>query len=234
METTSIKYRFKFSDKPQEEIELDLSTRALEISDTKSGDFPDWVKLDFHKCPHCPLDINTHPRCPLSAKLVKIVELFERVFSYDEIDVEVETQDRLICQRTTAQRGLSPLMGLVVATSGCPYTSFFKPMAHFHLPFATEEETLFRATSTYLMAQYFIGKDGGQPDYNLKGLKKVYDDIRIVNTSIAERLRAASQADASTNAIILLDMFARAAPYIIEEHLEEFRYLFDHFLSTTR
>ncbi|MCW9015646.1 MAG: hypothetical protein OQJ89_01645, partial [Kangiellaceae bacterium] len=65
------------------------------------------------------------------------------------------------------------------------------------------------------------------------GLKKIYDDIRIVNTSIAERLRAASKADASTNAIILLDMFAKAAPYIIEEHLEEFRYLFEHFLSTT-
>ncbi|WP_196139280.1 hypothetical protein [Aliikangiella sp. G2MR2-5] len=227
----SIKYRFKFSDNTEEEIELKLSSQDLHLTNELPDQLPEWTKLDYHQCSHCPLNKEENPDCPLSTNLIKIVQLFERVVSYDEIDVEVITPERTISQRTTAQRGLSPIMGLVVATSGCPYTSFFKPMAHFHLPFAGEEETLFRAVSTYLIAQYFIAKDGGTPDLELEGLKKIYDDIRKVNKSIAERLRAASQADASTNAIILLDMFAKAAPYIIEESLEEFRYLFEPYFS---
>jgi hypothetical protein len=31
-----------------------------------------------------------------------------------------------------------------------------KPMARFHLPLASEEETIYRATTMYLLAQYFL------------------------------------------------------------------------------
>jgi hypothetical protein len=45
-----------------------------------------------------------------------------------------------------------------VATSGCRYTAYFKPMARFHLPFANEEETAYRAISMYLLSQRFLNE----------------------------------------------------------------------------
>ena len=34
--------------------------------------------------------------------------------------------------------------GLIMATAGCPWTDRLRPMARFHLPFATEAETVYR------------------------------------------------------------------------------------------
>ena len=37
-----------------------------------------------------------------------------------------------------------------MALSGCPVLEQLKPMARFHLPFASVEETIYRAASMYL------------------------------------------------------------------------------------
>lgn len=163
--------------------------------------------------------------------LVDIVKRFDHILSYDEISMEVIMDERCISRRTTAQRGLSSLMGIVIASSGCPHTVFFKPMVRFHLPLASEEETLYRATSMYLLAQYFLQKEGKKADFELHGLEQIYNNIHLLNTAIAERLRAASKTDSSVNAIIMLDMYAKAMPYAIEESLEEIRYLFTPYLT---
>ncbi len=231
MESITIKYCFKFADDTQEVFHLDLDPQNYELVGNVPDNLPHWTSLDFHQCPNCPLSSSTHPNCLLTLHLVNIVRLFDRILSYDEIHVEVITEERCISQRTTAQRGISSLMGIVIATSGCPHTVFFKPMARFHLPFASEEETLYRATSMYLLAQYFLQREGKKGDFELQGLKQIYDNMQLVNTAIAVRLRAASKTDASVNAIIMLDMYAKAIPYVIEESLEEIRYLFTPYLT---
>jgi hypothetical protein len=139
------------------------------------------------------------------------------------------TAERFITQETTVQRGMSSLMGLVMATSGCPHMAFFKPMARFHLPFASAEETVYRATSMYLLAQYFLHKEGHPTDLDLTGLREIYNNIEIVNVAVAKRLRTATEADSAINAIILLDIYTKAIPVVIEESLEEIRYLFAPF-----
>jgi len=124
-------------------------------------------------------------------------------------------------------------MGFVIAVSGCPHTAFFKSMARFNLPLSTKEETVYRATSTYLLAQYFLKKMEQKADLELDGLKQIYQNIMVINTSVAERLRAASKTDSSINAIILLNVYANAIPFVIEESLEEISYLFKPYLSET-
>jgi hypothetical protein len=124
-------------------------------------------------------------------------------------------------------------MGLVMATSGCPHMAFFKPMARFHLPFSSSEETIYRATSMYLLAQYFLKKQGKHADLDLAGLREIYKNIEIVNVAVAKRLRAATEADSAVNAIILLDIYTKAVPVIIEESLEEIRYLFAPYFKKT-
>jgi len=185
----------------------------------------------LHQCSHCPLTVDTHPHCPLAASLVNIVGPFDRILSCDEVHVEVTSEERLSSQDTTAQIGISSVMGLVIATSGCPHAAFFRPMARFHLPLAGKEETIYRATSMYLVAQYFLKQDGKNADIELEGLTKIYHNIHIVNKSTAKRLRASSERDSAVNAIVLLDMYALILPHVIKKSLEEIRYLFGPFLN---
>ncbi len=231
MQTIAIKYCFRLADDVQEVINLELDAHNLELVVNAPLTMPEWTSLDFHKCPNCSFSPSTHPNCPLSVHLVNIVSCFNSILSYDEIHMEVITAERTISQHTTAQRGLSSLMGLVIAASGCPHTAFFRPMARFHLPLASEEETLYRAISMYLLAQYFLQQEGIAVDFELEGLRQIYMNVQVVNTAIAQRLRAACETDSSANALILLDMYAKAVPCVIEESLEEIRYLFAPYLG---
>ena len=51
-------------------------------------------------------------------------------------------------------------------------------------------------------------KSGEEPDWDLKKLDKIYDNIRQVNKSFTERLRNIQAQDATLNALINLDCFA--------------------------
>jgi hypothetical protein len=226
MENVRIKYCFTLPDGSQEAFDLQLDAQRLDLLGNTPEVFPSWTNLDFHQCPHCPLVIDTHPHCPLAANLVHIVEPFDRLLSYERVHVDVVTESRSISQDTAAEEGIGSLMGLVIPTSGCPKTAFFKPMARFHLPFASPAETIFRVASTYLLGQFFRRKEGRDADLELKGLRKIYDDIQVVNASVAARLRSATEKDSSLNAIVLLDMYAKTLSHAIEQSLEEIRYLF--------
>ena len=231
MEAISIIYKFKLPIGIEECFKLDIHPEKIELIKEATDSAPDWAALDFKQCTNCTLDSQTHRFCPLALRLAPIVERFQNIISYEELDVEIVMEHRRTFHRTSAQRGLSSLMGLVMATSGCPHTVFFKPMARFHLPLASEEETIYRAASMYLLAQYFHKKSGGDPDFQLRGLKQIYMNLQKVNRSVAERLRAAAKTDSSVNAVIMLDMYAKAVPYVIEESIEEIQYLFKAYME---
>ena len=230
MGTKVIRYRFRMPDNSSEEFKLELNPLNLELKVNIPEYLPSWTKLDFHQCPNGPLDVLTHPHGPLAANLVNVVQRFDGLISYDNVVVDVITEERWIILHTTVQKGISSMMGLVIATCGCPHTAFFKPMARFHLPLASEEETIFRATSMYLLAQYYLKKECRIVDFEFEGLTKIYNNIQILNVAIAERLRAATVTDSSINAIVLLDSYAQALPLAIEKSLAEIRHLFSSFL----
>jgi hypothetical protein len=230
METIHFQYIFRFPDDRQEIFDLYLDSHTLDIIRSTSEELPPWTILDSHQCPNCVLTIQTHKNCPVAAHLVKIVLACTNVLSYDDVLVDIITPERVIYKGTTAQKGISSLMGLVMATSGCPHMSFLKPMARFHLPFASAEETIYRATSMYLLAQYFLQKHGEEADLELKGLSEIYQNIQIINKAMAERLRAITDKDSAMNALVLLDIFAKTLPFAIEESLEDLRYLFTPYL----
>ena len=230
MKSLNFRYIFRFPDDRQEIFDLRLDTQTLDIVGVTTEELPSWTNLDFHQCPNCQLTIQNHLNCPVAVHLVKLVAIFKSVVSYDEIQVDIITPDRMVFKDTTAQKGISSLMGLTMATSGCPHLSYLKPMARFHLPLASTEETVYRATSMYLLSQYFIRKQGREADLELKGLVEIYRNIEIINEAIANRLRAISDKDSAINALILLDIYAKTLPYAIEDSLEEIRHLFTSYL----
>jgi hypothetical protein len=234
MKDITVQYRFKLANQSDEVFDINIDAQTLSIKNNIPDSLPDWTKLEFYQCPNCPLLSIQTPHCPLAGNLVNIVSRFNRLLSYDQLEVAVTSQKRVISNVTTAQRGLRSLMGLIIAVSNCPHTLFLKPMARFHLPFSDETETIYRATSMYLLAQYFRKKGHEKPDFKLDGLIEKYHHLHLINTSIAHRLRKASQTDSTVNALVLLDIFTKSLPKAIEESLQEIRYLFTPFLNKSK
>ena len=232
MSTYQIQYRITLPDGKVEVFDLNFDSQTIDLLNNIPEKLPEWTNLEFEQCSHCPLKPDDSPHCPLAANLVNIINHFDGLMSYQNLQLEVVTTNRTISKKTTAQDALSAMMGLVIPATGCPHTAYFKPMARFHLPLAGADETIYRATSMYLLAQYFLKKQGKVPDLDFKGLKKIYQNMQILNASIAERLRAASKTDSSVNALVLLDMFTMVLPIAIEESLEEIGYLFKPYLQS--
>jgi hypothetical protein len=226
-----ITYSFKLPDGTTEDFKLELDAQTLTLLGNVPEKLPSWTKLNFHKCPHCPLDAETDPHCPLAANLASIVDRFNGILSYDRVHVDVTTDERVSSQETSAQRAISSVMGLVMATSGCPYPAFMRPMARFHLPMATSEETMFRASSMYLLAQFFLKQHGHPANLELDGLVKIYADMQLMNQHVLERIRAATDTDSSVNAVIVLDVYAKTLELVVKKALEQLRYLFEPYFE---
>jgi len=234
MSKINITYRFRFPDNEVREYLLEQNEDTLEIEKKDADDcLEPWLLLESNQCPNCPLDKESHPYCPAAKNIGWLIKESKELQSYDSVSVEVITEERTIVSSTTMQRGMSSLLGLMIAGSSCPYTHFLKPMARFHLPFASEEETIYRASSTYLLMQYFLQSKEQPNTVNLENLAKLYKNLHLVNTGMAERVRLASESDVTVNAIILLDLFAKAMPYSIEDSLSEIKQLFSPALQTS-
>lgn len=192
---------------------------------------PGWAQLEVKQCDVCPLKQTEHPYCPAALSFVEILEEFGEILSYRKVTATVTTNQRSITAKTTLQKALSSLVGLRMATCGCPVLAKFRPMARFHLPFATTEETVYRSASAYLLAQYFMRRNGKDADLDLTGLSRLYDDIHQVNVYLAERLRTIPAGDAHLNALVILDLFTLALPQSIDENLSEIEHLFAPYID---
>jgi len=232
MGNVEITYRFSHEGGANETFDLKLDQHSLELLGNVPDDLPNWTELGFRKCPQCKLDSSEHTHCPAASNLVNLVRGFSRVLSHEWITVEVLTAERAYSQQVPAQRGISSLMGLIMAVSGCPSTAFFRPMARFHVPWSSQDETTYRATSMYLLAQFLRKAAGLEAELELEGLAQIYEEIRTVNRAFAERLRAASHEDSTINALVVLDTQALTMPWSIESSLEELRPGFESYLKT--
>lgn len=233
LDSIQIEYCFQVDDAQDDRYLVTLDAATLTTLTAPPPDLPAWTILRTNQCPNCPLDPLIEVHCPAAVNMVHLVKRFDQLLSYDKTLVSVTTEERRVFSHTTVQRGICSLMGLLMATSQCPRTAFFKPMARFHLPFASTQETIWRATSTYLLAQYFRYGDGCTPDMTFEGLSTIYGEIQIVNKAFARRLRGACRQDSMVNAIILLDMFAKSMPTAIDASLAEIRELFIPYLRSS-
>ncbi len=227
MSRITIQSCFQFDDQPEEIFDLQLDPDTLELVEDMPDPPPDWTRLDFQQCKNCPLDVEEHPRCPVALNMVEPVSRFAKIISHRQVRLTVITKERTIVQETTAQEGLSSLMGLIMAASGCPHTAYFRPMARFHLPLASSDETVYRAVTMYLLAQYYLRRAGREPDIDLDGLKTLYESLETVNSDFCERLRAATEQDSALNAVVLLDFFAKTVPFGMEMLLDQMRSMFE-------
>lgn len=230
MDAINYIYQFEFQNGRKEEFHLKLDSKSLSPIQDDKIETPDWARLEFKQCIGCPLSLETI-YCPLAKQIAPLVDTLKDVASIEEIQVTVIQDERIISNDTTAQEGISSVMGILTAVSGCPLTQFFKPMARFHLPFANIEETFYRASSMYMLGQYYRWQDNLSADMDMRGLPQYYANVALVNKNMAMRLKDSKREDAAVNALVLLDMFVQCLPETIDEVLEEFKPLFDSYLQ---
>lgn len=219
-------YRLLFSANKVIEFPIEIDQASMELTSPKQASPPFWADLNYQQCGNCTLNSTDSPFCPVAINLIPLLELCNAIPSYETLKLEVMMPERTISGNTTMQRALSSMLGLIMATSPCPHTEYLKPMARFHLPLASENETLYRTVSMYLLAQYFQRKEGDDYSLELDRLTEIYQNLKIINKALAKRFKAAMTEDATVNAIILLDLLSQSVTWSIEEGLEELKYLF--------
>lgn len=234
MTPARIRYRFVLPDGRRESFDLFFDPGDFRLLNPHPPELPFWTALGFKQCENCPLRAESHPQCPVAVHLVGVIERLEKLVSYDQVRVDVHTAERTVTHETTAQQALSSLLGLIIATSGCPRTEFLRPMARFHLPLASETETIYRSVTMYALAELLRAGNSAAPDTRLDGLKRAYAELHRVNRGLARRIGAATGSDPARNAVALLDAYTTLLPNAIEQSLADMRPLFGALLDEAR
>ena len=219
-----IRYRFDLPDGSQKLLDLNFNAADFRLANAAPANPPFWTELKFSQCANCPLNAADHPHCPAALHMAPAVESLKALVSFDTVGVTVIQAERTIHAELSAQQAMSSVLGLIMATSGCPWTDRLRPMARFHLPFASEAETVYRSVCMFLLARELVGAGGAG---GFATLEKLYENLHAVNRDMARRLGAATRTDPARNAIALLDSYTTLLPAALESSLEELKPLFD-------
>ena len=219
-----IEYTFTMDDGKVLHYKIKFTRPRPEILDR--SDYPEWTELGFKQCGNCPLSTKEYSHCPVAIDSKEIVFGFREILSCSATNVRVITPEREYFKRCDAQTGLRALIGFVMATSTCPILSKMRGMAHYHLPFASIDEIVFRATSWYLLGQYYIHQDGGKADLELNGLKIYYKELLTLNYDFLQRIRAASEADSNLDVLSTLFSISSLLSVSLDQHLTRLKPLF--------
>jgi hypothetical protein len=231
VDINKVQYKLIFPDGPERVLELHLRSDTLVPVAWLPPKPPEWAALEFQKCTNCPLKPNEHAYCPAALNLVKLVEDYNDLDLLDTVKLEVKTADRAVIVSATVQKALGSLIGLLMATSDCPHAAYFRPLARFHLPLATEAETIYRAVTAYAMAQFVRRQAGKEGAADLDGLSEIYANLETVNTGLSARLKAARQDGSIARSLMEWDVFSGMFPMRAEAVMESMRPLFSAYLS---
>ena len=223
-EALHIRYRFDLPDGSQKQLSLSFDPRNFRLSNAAPAEPPFWTELKFSQCANCPLSAAEHAHCPAALQMAPAVESLKELVSFDTVRVTVKQAERTVYAETSAQQALSSVLGLIMATAGCPWTDRLRPMARFHLPFASEAETVYRSVCMFLLARHLQGAADAQ---GFTKLQDLYENLHVVNRDMSRRLGAATRTDPARNAMALLDSYTTLLPAALESSLEDLKPLFD-------
>jgi hypothetical protein len=226
-----IEYRFRFEQGADKVFLVHLRKEDLQLALSPTAHRPSWTRLEHCQCSNCPLQGGEVAHCPAATGLVDLIDSFKDCLSTEFAEITVAVDAREYRKRAPIQYGVSALMGLLMATSGCPVMEKLRPMVHVHLPFATIEETMYRAVSMYLLGQFFRQQHQLDADWGMDHLVKIFEEVAEVNQAFSRRLVSINPKDASLNALANLDCFAMVTSFsITKDKLKELEPLFHAYL----
>ncbi len=223
-----VRYIFQLEDR---EVSFEVETRPRELEElSDEGEHPDWARLEFKQCACCPLKASDCKYCPVATRINEVMEAFADSNSIEQVQVTVEVPERSYFRDCDLQVGINSLMGLLMATSGCPVLKDLGSMASFHIPFCTTRETLLRAVGSYLTKQYFKELSEETPDWGMVRLKELYGVLGGLNQDFCKRVQASVCSDAVSNAVIMF--FATSV--VVESSLDHELAQHEEYLTNRR
>ncbi|MGB0416795.1 MAG: DUF6901 family protein [Coraliomargarita sp.] len=217
MEDGIVRYEFEWQG---QQLTFDVNTQPHDLDEIVEG--PEWTRLGNNQCACCPLKEADCGFCPAATRMHRLLEEFKDTHSIDRVNVTVHTPSRRYVADVDMQVGLNSLLGLLMATSGCPVLSKLGAMANLHVPFCSVSETLHRTVGSYLTQQYFIQKNGGEPDWALDGLKELYGTLEGLNQDFSRRIQGYVSSDALSNAVIMFFATSVVVSSSLDAQLERY------------
>ena len=220
-------YRIELEDGQVSCVRIELDPVTLTMIPAAKGAYPPWTQLSYEQCQCCPLSPRTELYCPIAVNISDLVDRFKDILSHKNCMVVCETVDRTYSKKTSAMDALTSVFGIVMATSNCPVMDFLKPMARFHLPFSSVEETTARSTSLFLLGQYFKYKKGEVSGFDFDELEENYARVQLVNEGLLARIQSLGKQDADKNAIITLHSLSQFLSLEMDFSLSTVAHLFE-------
>lgn len=229
MQADVVEYRLSYEGDARERIVLETCADDHSLDVPDDFEAPDWARLAHHQCSNCPLDPAQHVWCPVARNLAWVFSGIQSGRkSWEAVRLEVVTAARTYQVDTTLQRALSSLFGLVCSLSNCPHTRPLRPLGRFHLPVASELESLSRVAAFFVLKGWLQDKcAGGSGQVDLTELETVYANLNILNQHFVRRVRDVGRSDATVNALILLDILARDVSIELDAQLDALNALFE-------
>jgi hypothetical protein len=212
----NVNYRFELEGRAA--VEFRVTDRP---ADTNQASLPAWTKLEHCQCSNCPLKSTESPRCPAAVEILPVVTEFQAEDAYQKVSVTVQDDRRTYSKSTTLEEALRSLLGLKMATSGCPVLSELKPMAIHHLPFASNDEFIMRSVSHYLLQQYLAKRNDEEPDWDLKGLVARNQRLQLVNQALWQRIHSVCKGDSNLKALLNFFSMASSVSFSLESQLRK-------------
>lgn len=222
-----ITYEFKFEDGRERRFDIDTDRDHSAAGREGSKPPEKWTELNHCQCSNCPLKANKHPHCPAAIDLQRVIEEFRRENAYQKAEVRVETPQRTYIKKGNVEEGLRSMMGLVMATSGCPILGEMRPMAVHHIPFSNNDEFILRSVSAYLVQQYFRHRAHQAADWELKGLVERSKRLQVVNQALWQRIHAVCEGDSSLKALLNFFSLASSITFSLEAQLGKLKKAMD-------
>lgn len=211
----NVTYQFRFED--SRSVEFKVTDKPTEAK----GNLPGWTRLEHCQCSNCPLKASDSPQCPAALEMLPVVNEFQAEDAYQKVDVVVTDDRRIYSKSTTLEEALRSLLGLKMATSGCPVLSELKSMAVHHLPFASNDEFIMRSVSHYLLQQYLAKRNHQEPDWDLKGLVERNQRLQLVNQALWQRIHSVCKGDSNLKALLNFFSMASSVSFSLESQLRK-------------
>lgn len=216
----AIEYRITLDDNHQFSYRIELD-RAYPAQSVQAA--PAWTRLGHQQCSNCPLSKDTFSHCPAAVDLHRVIEDFQGLPAFKKASVWVRTPEREYTKLVSLEEALRSLLGVIMATSACPILGKLRPMAHNHLPFASNQEFTLRTVSLYLSRQYFNLREGRHADWELKGLVRMFQQLQLVNQAFWQRIHDTCEGDSNLKAFLTFFSMSSSMSYSLETQLQKIR-----------
>lgn len=216
----AIEYRITLDDEHQFSYRIELNR---EYDPELAQRTPAWTRLGHQQCSNCPLSSEQFSHCPAAVDLHRVIEDFHGLPAFKKVAVWVRTPEREYSKNLGLEEGLRALLGVIMATSACPLLGRLRPMAQHHLPFASNQEFILRAVSLYLTRQYFNMREGRLADWELKGLVRHFQQLKLVNQAFWQRIHDTCEGDSNLKAFLTFFSLSSSMTVTLETQLQKIR-----------